>query len=48
MDYLEHKDSWKMINQSRLYDYQRIEARYKNLKRLRKAKDVKGLSLCLR
>lgn len=37
-----------MINQSRLYDFIRIEARYKNLKRLRKAKDVRGLSQCLR
>jgi hypothetical protein len=37
-----------MVNQSRLYDYEKIENRYKNLKRLRKAKDVKGLSTCLR
>lgn len=48
IDYLERMDQWKMINQSRLYDYIRIEARYKNLKRLRKAKDVRGLSQCLR
>ena len=48
VDYLEKKDQWKMINQSRLYDYERIELRYKNLKRLRKEKDVNGLCICLR
>ena len=44
LDYLEKKDQWKMINQSRLYDYERIELRYKTLKRLRKQKDVKALA----
>jgi hypothetical protein len=48
LDYLEGKDQWKMVDQSRLYDYERIAARYRNLKRLRKAKDVKALCLCLR
>jgi len=37
-----------MINQSRLYDHERIELRYNTLKRLRKAKDVRGLTQCLR
>lgn len=37
-----------MINQSRLYDYLRIETRYQNMKRLRKTKDIKALCLCLR
>jgi hypothetical protein len=44
LDYLEKKDQWKMINQSRLYDFERIELRYKTLKRLRKQKDVKALA----
>lgn len=48
LDYLEGKDQWKLINQSRLYDYERIEARYRNMKRLRIARDVHGLGECLR
>ena len=48
MDYLARKDQWKLIDQSRLYDYERIETRYRNMKSLRKAKDIKGLCLCLR
>ena len=27
LDVLEGKDKWKLINESKLYDYQRIEAR---------------------
>jgi Domain of unknown function (DUF3336) len=48
LDYLARKDQWKLIDQSRLYDYERIETRYRNMKSLRKAKDIKGLCLCLR
>ena len=48
LDYLEGKDKWKRVNHSRYYDYQRIEARYKNLKLLRKHRDLQGLVFCLR
>lgn len=48
LDYLARKDQWKLIDQSRLYDYERIETRYRNMKTLRKAKDIKGLCLGLR
>ena len=48
LDYLARKDQWKLIDQSRLYDYERIKTSYKNMKNLRKAKDIKSLCISLR
>ena len=44
LDYLEGKDQWKLIKQTRLYDYQQTEARYLSMKQLRKSKDIRGVA----
>jgi hypothetical protein len=48
LDYLEGREEWKRNNQSRLYDYAKIEARYKLMKKLRKSNDLCSLVHSLR
>jgi hypothetical protein len=48
LDFLEGRERWKLKNESSLYDYERIEARYNNMKTLRKNKDIMGLVRGLR
>jgi hypothetical protein len=48
LDLLAGHIDWKADKVSPLYDYQRIEARLENMRRLRESKDVEKLIHCLR
>jgi TAG lipase/steryl ester hydrolase/phospholipase A2/LPA acyltransferase len=41
-------NSYKFSEKSRLYDYERIESRYRIMKQLRKSKNIKTLAHALR
>ena len=48
LDNLEENDIWKNNKISRLYDYEKVELRYLNMKQLRQSKNITGLVSCLR
>ncbi|CDW73342.1 patatin-like phospholipase family [Stylonychia lemnae] len=48
LDQIEGREQWKLINKSSLYEYERIEARYKGMREMRKKNDIRGLVHCLR
>jgi hypothetical protein len=48
LDILEGTNDYKLRNESRLYDFERIESRYRIMKQLRKGKNVKTLAHMLR
>eukprot|EP00347_Sterkiella_histriomuscorum_P000572 403375331 len=48
IDQLEGKEIWKMNKISSLYDYERIEDRYRSMKQMRQGQDIRGLVQCLR
>ena len=45
---MEGNEKWKQNKISRLYNYNKVEARYKLMKTMRKNKDIKGLMYSLR
>lgn len=48
LDLLQGTNDYKFKVESRLYDYERIESRYRIMKQLRKSKNIKTLAHALR
>ena len=48
LDHLEGTFEYKIVRESRYYDYKRIESRYRVMKQLRKKNNIKTLAHCLR